>query len=469
MIKKTKIVCTIGPASWKKNTLKRMIESGMNVARINASFADHAELKRVSDKIRDLSKDVAIMMDTKGHKIRVSEFKKDRKLEAGQKLSLFTKKTKKGVYLVTETDIELEKQIPKDTIILIDDGLIKVKVDEIKEDELVCKVIQGGILKKGKTVNIPGIHIQFPELSKKDYNDILSAKKLNFDFIAASFIRNTNDVKAVKKILGKSRIKLIAKIEDGEGVNNFDEILEEVDGIMIARGDLGVEIPLEKVPVLQEEFIEKCNDIGKPVIVATQMLQSMTVNSTPTRAEVNDVADAIKDGADGIMLSAETSTGKYPVESVMTMRKIALEIEKTIKPIDRGDSGSAKPTTNAIARSVMDSCKSLPIDKILVATATGTTAKTIARFRPKQPIFAFTKDEHAKRSLAMSKGITPAVMGDPAASRDSGIQVLVRNAKDEGFVSDSDLVIVVAGANIMGQGETNILEINRVEQILPKK
>lgn len=466
MIKKTKIIATIGPSCWKDDILNSMINNGMNVARINASFADHAQLKRVSNQIRKLSNDIALMMDTKGHKIRVSDFNKAKKLKKGQKFSLFTKKVKSGVYLVTETDIALEKQITKDTTILLDDGLLKLIVKEINNSELICEVIQGGILQKNKSVNIPGIHIDFPELSKKDYEDVLYAKKMGFDFIGASFIRNVNDVKAIRKLINGSNTKIIAKIEDMEGVNNFDDILSKVDGIMIARGDLGVEIPAEKVPMLQKEFIKKCNELGKPVIVATQMLQSMTENITPTRAEVNDVANAIFDGTDAVMLSAETSTGKYPVESVSTMNKIALEIEETIESIDRSHSPLAKPTTNAIAKATIDSCQSLPIDKILVATATGTTAKTIARFRPKQSIYAFTKDIYSKRKLALSRGIIPDILEKASASRDRGVQMIVQSAKDRGYVASSDLVIVVAGANIMGQKGTNMLEINRVEDII---
>ncbi len=466
MIKKTKIVATIGPSSWKQDILKRMIDSGMNVARINASFADFQELKRVSSSIRKISQDIAIMIDLKGHKIRISELKRPKIIKTGQYISIYSKKAKNEIYFVTETDIGLEKQIPKGSVIFIDDGTIKLQVKDIKYDKFICKVIQGGQLTKSKNVNIPGIHIEFPQISKKDFEDIQTAKQLEFDFIAASFVRDAKDIICIKKLLQKTHIKIIAKIENSEGVSNFDSILNEADGIMIARGDLGVEIPVEKVPILQEKFIQKCNISGKPVIVATQMLQSMTENVSPTRAEVNDVADAISDGADALMLSAETSTGRYPVESVMTMSKIAKEIEKEIEPIDIEPSSLAKPITNAIAKSVIDSCKTLPIDKIIVATSSGTTAKTIARFRPKQPIFAFTKDVYSKRSLALSRGIIPDVLESVSSSRDIGIKILVREARDKGYVSDSDMVIVVAGANILGQGETNILEINRVEQII---
>jgi pyruvate kinase len=466
MIKKTKIIATIGPASWDDKILKAMIDNGMNAARVNASFADKDEIKRVAKQVRKHSKDVALIMDTKGNKIRLSDFKKKIVLKKGQIFSVFTEKTTKGVYFETGTKLNLEKQIPTGTILLIDDGLIKLKVDEVKDRELICLVIQGGELKSSKSVNIPGVHINFPEINKKDYDDIITAKKLGYDFIAASFVRNVNDIEAIKKITYGSNLKIIAKIEDLEGVNNFDEILEVIDGMMIARGDLGVEIPPEQVPTLQKVFIDKCNRLGKPVIVATQMLQSMTENISATRAEVNDVANAIYDGTDAIMLSAETSVGKYPVEAVTTMNKVALEVEKYIEPIERPLSPLAKPTTNAIADSVLDSCKALPVDKILVATATGTTAKTIARFRLKQPIIAFTNEDHAKRYLAISRGITADIIRISSSTRDTGIRTLVRFARDKGYVSDSDMVVVVAGANIMGQGETNMLEINRVEHII---
>ncbi|MDD3647861.1 MAG: pyruvate kinase [Candidatus Dojkabacteria bacterium] len=466
MVKKTKIVATIGPASWDTKIIEGMLNNGLNVARINASFADQAELERVSKALRKFSKSIAVMMDTKGHKIRINDFGKDKKLKTGQKLLLFTEQKAGEIFLVTESSVGLDQQIPKESVILIDDGLIKLKVENKKGKTLECKVLQGGMLKRSKSVNIPGVHIEFGELSKKDYEDISYARDAGFDFVAASFIRNVNDLKAVEKLLVGSNTKVIAKIEDMEGVSNFDDILAEAEGIMIARGDLGVEIPAEKVPLIQKRFIEKCNLLGKPVIVATQMLQSMTENITPTRAEVNDVANAIFDGTDAVMLSAETSTGRYPVEAVATMSRIALEIEKSVEPIVRDVSPLAKPTTNAIAKAVKDSCDTLPIDKILVATSTGTTARTIARFRPKQPIIAFTDDIFSKRKLALSRGIIPDILEESSSTRDVGVQSLVRNALNKGYVSESDLILVVAGANIMGQSETNMLEINRVEQII---
>jgi len=463
---KTKIIGTIGPASWDQAILEQMVQCGMSVARINASFADEDEIKRVFYQIRDLSPDVSVMIDTKGHKIRLSDITEEIILQNGQQFSLFTSPVENGVFLVTENTEALSGQIPKGANVLIDDGALRLRVLDVRSGELVCTVEQGGRLGTRKSVLFPGVSIDFGTLSKKDYEDILLARELGFDFVAASFICSSKDVESVRELVGNSGMKIISKIESEEGVSNFDAILEVSDGIMIARGDLGVGLPSEKVPMLQKEFIQKCNEVGKPVIVATQMLQSMTQSPTPTRAEVNDVANAILDGADAIMLSAETSVGKFPVEAVETMGRVAREIEKIVEPHERDSSPDAKPATNAISQAVFDCCRTLPIEKILVATASGTTARTVARFRPSQMIYAFTRDDKSKRSLGLSRGIIADVMDEPSSTRDTGVKSLVRTARNKGHVSDTDLVIVVAGANIMGQGETNMLEINRVEQII---
>lgn len=463
-MKKTKIVATIGPASWDEPTLQRMIDSGMNVARINASFADHQELKEVSQKIRKLSNDVAIMLDLKGHKIRVNDFGDPIEIKAGQDFSLFTHMTEGKIHIVSEGSLELENQLEPNTVILLDDGNIKLQLKEIRDSqELVCKVIQGGSLQRGKTINIPGVHLNFPPISEKDYNDILFGVEEGFDFIAASFVRNVHDLEEIAKLTQNANIQVISKIEDSEGVQNYDDILEHSDGIMVARGDLGVEIAAQRIPELQKEFIKKANLKGKPVIVATQMLESMRENISPTRAEVADVANAIYDGTDGVMLSAETSTGKHPVEAVIVMRDIALETEEEIDPrTDLPSSTLAKPTTNAIAKAVMNICNELPVDKILVATGSGNTARNLARYYPRQHIYAFTENDIFKRRLALTKGVTAAVLEGASGNRDLGVTSLVENALKHGFVTGSDLVVVVAGANIMGQGATNMLEVQRV-------
>lgn len=439
----------------------------MTVARVNASFADREELERVAHLIRKVSPDTALMLDTKGHKIRVSDFGRDIAIQDGQKFSVFTEPVNNGIYLDTEQDIDLEMQVRPGSILLLDDGTIKIRVDEIRGQELVCTVLQGGMLRRRKTVIIQGVNIEFGGLSDKDKRDILTAKELEYDFIAASYIRNSRDVEDIRTLLGEYETGIIAKIEDKEGSENFKEILAAADGVMIARGDLSVSMEMEKVPVLQKKFIEECNELGKPVIVATQMLQSMVENVLPTRAEVNDVANAIFDGADAVMLSAETASGEHPVEAVEMMCKVASEIEEVVRPVRRSPTSMAKPSTNAIAQSVIDTCQTLPVEKIIVATNSGTTAKTIARFRPNQKIFAFTADVKSKRKLSLSRGILADVLDDAtASSRDSGIKSLVRTALDRGYVNEKDLVVVIAGANILGTGGTNMLEINTVDQIL---
>jgi len=465
-MKKTKIIATIGPSTWDRKILDKMFQVGLNIARINASFADDTEIQRVAKLIRNVSPNISLMLDTQGHKIRLNDFKNPIKVSKNQLINLYDKPQPNKLSIVTESQTKLFSQLPINSIILIDDGMVKLKIIEKKYDYIVCKVLNSGTLKRLKTVNIPNVHIDFPKLSKKDTSDIKSALKNNYDFLSLSFVRNKEDIKEAKKLLGKNKIKIISKIENAEGIENFDEILEHSDGIMVARGDMGIEIPMEKVPVIQEEIIKKCNLACKPVIVATQMLQSMVENPTPTRAEINDIADAVSDGADAVMLSAETSVGKYPVQSVQYMNKTIIEIEKTINPINLPPSDIAKPFTNAIAESVIESCDKLKINKILVATGSGTTAKVIARYKPKQMIYAFTNDLSSSRALNIFRGIIPDVLTKISKSRDIGIANLVKFAKKKKYVKDNDLIIVVAGANLKSQKATNMMEINYVKDFL---
>lgn len=463
MFKKTKVVATIGPASWDPNVLTQMIESGLNVARINMSHADIEEMNRVTKLIRGISTDVAVLVDLCGHEVRLNDFGEPIDLKKGASFTFGCKEGEKPVFVSHKT---LFQDIKVGSKILIDDGRIELKVEKIEGEDIVTKVIQGGSLIKKKKLNLPGTHLSFSGLTEKDYEDTVAAVKLGVDYLAASFVRSADEIDLIRDLIQNSQVKIISKIEDPEGVMNFDAILDVSDGIMVARGDLGVEIPAEKVPVLQKKFISKCNKLGKPVIVATQMLESMTESPTPTRAEVNDVANAIFDGTDAVMLSGESSVGKYPAEAVSVMAKVAREVEPNITPEVQDSMPIAKPATNAIARAVYDICNSLPIDKILVASATGTTAIAIARFKPKQPIYAFTRDDVFKRRLALHRGIYPAVLEAAATSRDLGVKAVARDAYEEGLVSETDLVVVVAGANIMGQGATNMLEIQRVGNLL---
>lgn len=463
MYKKTKIVATIGPACWDPKILAQMIEGGLTVARINMSHADIEEMERVTKLIRGISTDVAVLIDLRGHEVRLNDFGDPIEVKNGEAFTFGCEEGKQKVWVSHKT---LFQDVKPGSKILVDDGKLIFKVKKIDGTNIVTTVIQGGPLKKKKTLNLPGVYLSFTGLAEKDYEDTVAAVKLGVDYIAASFVRSAEEIHVLRDLIQNNNVRIISKIEDSEGVMNFDAILEASDGIMVARGDLGVEIPTEKVPVLQKLLIRKCNRLGKPVIVATQMLESMTESPTPTRAEVNDVANAIFDGTDAVMLSGESSIGKFPVESVRVMTKVAREVEPNIEPVVQESTPIAKPATNAIARAVYDICNSLPIDKILVASATGTTAITIARFKPKQPIYAFTRDEIFKRRLALHRGIQPAVLEAAATSRDIGIKAVAKDAYEEGFVSETDLVVVVAGANIMGQGATNMLEIQRVGNLL---
>jgi len=466
MLKKTKIVATIGPASWEPDVLKQMVEAGLNVARVNASFADAAEIERVSKLVRSVSDEMAVMVDIKGPKIRINDFGDNDETYELVKGEEFVLGPIDGDEKFWATYKGLSKDVKPGSVLLIADGKFRVDVVRVEGDNVITKVINGGKLTRGKTINTPGTHLNFPILSEKDKEDILKAVEIKADYIAGSFIRTTDDVKAIRELMEGSESKLIAKIEDPEGVDNFDEILDIVDGVMVARGDLGVELPAEKVPPLQKQFIKKCNRMGKPVIVATQMLESMIESATPTRAEVNDVANAIYDGADAVMLSAEASVGKHPIEAVRVMTKIAREIEPLIEPQTREPVPMAKPATNAVAKAAISICETIPIDKILVASSTGTTARTIARNRPRQDIYAFTKNNTYKHRLAMFRGIQATVFDETKPTRDEAIKSLARNALEKGFVTESDLVLIVAGSNILGQGAANLMEIQRVGNVL---
>ncbi len=463
MYKKTKIVATIGPSCWDNDVLTKMIEAGLNVARINTSHAVEGEVERVSKQIRSLSDDVAILVDLEGPKIRLNDFGEPIEIRDGEEIVFGCEE---GSQKITVSYKGLCKDVKVGTRLLVDDGKLLFDVLRIEGSNVFARAVKGGLMKKKKTLNVPGVHLSFSGLTEKDYNNVLLAVNVGADYISGSFIRNVEDVQNHRSLIQNTNIKIISKIENPEGVMNFDAILQASDGVMVARGDLGVELPAHQVPVLQKRFIKQCNSAGKPVIVATQMLESMTENPSPTRAEVNDVANAIFDGADAVMLSGESSVGKYPVEAVRVMSNVAREVEPNIDPIMVSGMAGAKPATNAIVRAVADICLDLPIDKVLVATATGTTAIALSRFHLKQPIFAFTRDATFKRRLALHRGIQGDVIEAAGSSRDLGVKAVAIDAYKAGFVSESDLVVVVAGANIMGQGATNMLEIQRIGELL---
>lgn len=459
----TKIVATIGPSTWDDEILSRMIDSGMTVARINASFADHDELKRVSKQIKRLNSSVALMIDTQGHKIRINKFRGERFLKRGDELEIGILPNVGDVwvdYPGFASDID-----PGDRV-LMDDGNIKLKLKEITERVVKCEVVEGGQLLPAKTINLPDTHLSFPPLTDKDESDLEYAVEHGFEFVAASFIRDINDVAAIKKITDGSDIKIIAKIENPEGIHNFDSILREVHGIMVARGDLGVEMQAEKVPMLQKQMIEKCRAAGKPVIVATQMMESMRENSRPTRAEISDVANAVLDGADAVMLSAETSTGKYPAEAVDWMAKVCKETESNYQTQIVSGHTVASVETDAVAKYVVELCNELPVKKIVVGTRSGATALSISRHRPKQEIVAFVASEILQGQLNLSRSVRPVLVRTELPSdRDWLVRAMMEYGVNSKLLKPEDLVVLVSGSGVAGKNSNTIVEVARVFQV----
>ena len=466
---KTKIVATIGPTSWDKKTLQDMINGGMDVARINASFADFDELQKVSKSIRELSPRVGIMLDTMGHKIRVTGFKKERKLEEGNKIYVVPDKAENNSLdpnYIAITYPTLHKDISRNAEILLDDGLLILRVMDIRGEEVLCEVVQGGILKPKKTVNIPNTHLNFPSLSEKDKLDIKFAVDNNFDFISASFIRDIHDVAAIRELMGKTTTRLIAKIEDREGVDNFDQILPLVDGIMVARGDMGVELPLESVPVIQKQMIYKCRSVGKPVIVATQMLESMRESVRPTRAEVSDVANAIMDGCDALMLSAETSTGEYPVEAVETMNRIALNVEDILTPQRVKGYTQVSIETDELCNCLFDLTNSLYLKGIVVISQTGRTSRSLARHRLKIPIFEIGDDIGRIRQNSLVRGVKSYFVQTLPDDRDEAVKKGVECIYSYGELDLNDKIAIISGSSIKNRSNNGILEIINVKDVI---
>ena len=459
-MRKTKIVCTIGPASESEEILEKLIDAGMNVARINFSHGDYEEQKyRIENikKIREkMNKPVALMLDTKGPEIRIGKFENGEiSLEEGDLFTLVNEEILGDETRVSVTYKELANEIDVGTTILINDGLIECKVEEIKDKDVICKVINGGKLTNRKSINIPNSKINLPSLTQKDIADIEFGVKNQFDYIAASFIRKPQDVLDIKEILkefGGENIKVISKIENREGVDNFDKILEVSDGIMVARGDLGVEVPMEEVPILQKEFIQKCCMAGKPVITATQMLESMVNTPRPTRAEVSDVANAVYDQTGSIMLSAETAAGKYPVECVQTMNKIARSIEADIKywkrAVRRQEDIEALDYEFNLCHNVANTARDIKAKAIITYTQTGATPRMVSSFLPECPIYAITSTKKTFEQLALIWNVTPIFVEDKELPDDiieKGIQI----AKEIGYVNKDDIVVLAGGDSIL--------------------
>ena len=466
--KRTKIVCTLGPASDSEEILTKLVESGLNVCRFNFSHGSHEEHKARLDtvkKVREkLNKPIAILLDTKGPEIRTGQFSDPEVLlEEGNKFTITMKDVMGTKEMCTVSYKDLAKDVKSEDMILIDDGLVGLRVKEVNGDDIVCIVENSGIVKNHKGVNVPGVKINLPALTEKDVKDIEFGIEQGIDFIAASFVRKASDVLAIREILEKNNaidIKIISKIENQEGVDNLDEIIKVSDGIMVARGDLGVEIPTEEMPIVQKTMIKKCNEAGKPVITATQMLDSMIRNPRPTRAEVTDVANAIYDGTDAIMLSGETAAGKYPVDAVKIMATIAKRTEKTLNydEILKNSFTREKSVTDAISYSTCSTAVALDASAIVTATSSGHTARMVSKFRPQAPIVAATISEIAMRQLSLSWGVYP-VKAELGSNTDDVIDYSIKSAKKLGYLNDGELVVITAGVPAGISGTTNLIKV----------
>lgn len=479
-MRKTKIVCTIGPASESKETLMNLMEAGMNVARLNFSHGSHEEhavrIQAIRETAKEMNKIVAILLDTKGPEIRTHQMENDAiELVTGQNLAISMTEVLGTNEVFSITYEKLIEDVQEGSIILLDDGLIELRVTSLDSAKgLIHTVVENaGTLKNKKGVNVPGVSVQLPGITEKDASDILFGIEQNVDFIAASFVRRAKDVLEIRELLeqnGAGHIQIIPKIENQEGVDNINDILKVSDGLMVARGDLGVEIPAEEVPVVQKNLIKKCNKLGKPVITATQMLDSMQRNPRPTRAEASDVANAILDGTDAIMLSGETAAGLYPVESVTTMAKIAERIEDTLdhKAIVRAQSKEQGISmTDSIAQSVAYTSINLKVSAILAPTESGYTAKTIAKYRPGVAVVAVTSSEITARKLALVWGVMP-IVGEKVRNTDGILELSVQESLKHGFVSYGDVVVITAGVPVGQAGTTNLMKVHVIGDILTK-
>ncbi len=471
-IRKTKIICTLGPSTDKEGVLRQLIEAGMDVARFNFSHGSHEEQLGRLEKLREIREElnvpVAALMDTKGPEIRLKEFEKGKVwLEVGQDFVLTTREVVGDEHQVSITYRDLPKDVKKGDHILIDDGLIEMQVQNVTDTDITCKVMNGGPVSNKKGVNVPNVELSMPYVSSKDYKDIIFAVKENFDFIAASFVRSAADVEELRGILkdhGGDHIQIIAKIENNQGIANVDEIIRVSDGIMVARGDMGVEIPLEDVPVIQKQIIKKVYNAGKIVITATQMLDSMMSHPRPTRAEATDVANAIYDGTSGIMLSGETAAGDYPVEAVSVMAKIALRTESDIHYLMRLRNRKLEGKTNitdAISHSACLMAGDLEAAAIVTVSKSGRTAHMISKYRPPCPIIGGCLSKSVWRQLNMCWGITPLLIDEKDNSEELFDHALAR-AREEGMVEEGDTVVLTAGVPVGIAGTTNLLKAQMV-------
>ena len=472
-MKRTKIICTLGPASTNEDIMREMLESGMNVARFNMSHGDHEEhtnriamFRRVRD---ELGVPAAVLLDMKGPEIRLRDFKDGSViLKDGDMFTLTSEDIIGDEKKASITYLNLPKDIKDGCKVLIDDGKVTLEVVSHDDKDIVCKVIYGGKVSNHKGINVPSVHLNMPYLSEVDKADLLFGIQQDVDFVAASFVRTEKDVKDVREFLdynGGNKIRIIAKIENQEGIDNFDEILRVANGIMVARGDMGVEVDYEKLPGIQKRFIAKCRKAGKIVVTATQMLESMVNNSSPTRAEISDVANAVFDGTSAIMLSGETASGKYPVHAVKTMARIARRAELDafeIGAYDKIEADIDADPTQAISHATCTTAEDLKAKAIIAVTLYGTTARRISKFRPNVNIVAATPDVKTYHQLSLSWGVCPVISLQQNAT-DALFEHVIICAEQKKYVEQGDVVVITAGVPLGVSGGTNTVKVEKVK------
>lgn len=478
-MRKTKIISTLGPKTRDVENIRSIIGAGADAIRINFSHDNHEihgeTVKRVKQVREEMGKPIPLILDTKGPEIRTGVMAKDKdiKLNIGDTFTLTTEEIEGNEERVSVTYKNLPYDLKRGSRILIDDGLIELKVKNLTNTDVECTVENGGILGSRKGINIPDVFVNLPALTDKDLSDIKFGAEVGFDYIAASFIRCANDVVKIRQVLeanGGGDIQIIAKIENRDGVNNIDEILQVADAIMVARGDLGVEIPAEEVPIVQKELIKKANELGKPVVTATQMLDSMIRNPRPTRAEASDVANAIFDGTSAIMLSGETAKGDYPLEAIGMMDRIAITAENasTLYNLPMSFGIGKLSMTHAISHATCQTATELEASAIVTITKSGHTARAVSKFKPACPIVACTIDERVQRQLNLVWGCTPFLININEESTDEAFDAAVERAEELGFAKQGDVVVVTAGVPVGVAGTTNILKVQYVGNVLAR-
>lgn len=474
MLKKTKIVCTIGPASRDADTMREMLEAGMNVARLNFSHGTHEEHRKTIETFRrvrdEQDRPAAILLDTKGPEIRLGDFKNGSEiLEEGDEFTLTSEKCPGTKERVSTTYKALPSQVSLGTSILIDDGRVRLRVAGTTEDEVRCIVVNGGKVSNRKGVNIPNQSLDLEYISEADRQDIMFGIEMDVDYVAASFVRSGADVKVLRSLLnenGGDRIKIISKIENTEGIENFKEILALSDGIMIARGDMGVEVDFEKLPGIQKKFIKECCKAGKTVITATQMLESMTHSPAPTRAEITDVANAVFDGTSAVMLSGESAAGDYPVETVKAMAKIVSQAEEDAEEVNQYKflevETNDRDVSNAMGHAACTTAHDIKASAIVAITTSGYTAEMMAKYKPVEPIIAATPDSKTYHQQALTRGVYP-VLTQRSSNWNDLMEKAIEGAERMKFVKKGDCIVLSAGMPLQVPGTTNLIRVKTIE------